>query len=146
MQNPPSGKIVAQLHYASRCPASWRGELMGKILLRICSRRIAKSWPLRDSRARISPELRNFPAYGTNGAGSDRYPMRNLSLVYVLVCTLGVPATSARLRQPDQGQAPDRPQKVKKASRTGVTTAPKPAETPADKPFEKKADYSQEAF
>src|SRR3981081_2901605 len=72
--------------------------------------------------------------------------MRNFVLVSVLVCTLGIPATSARLRQPDQGQAPDRPQKPKRASRTGVTTITKPAATPADKPSEKKADYSQEAF
>src|SRR5216684_3103389 len=28
MQKPPNGKIVAQIHYASRCPASGRGDLM----------------------------------------------------------------------------------------------------------------------
>src|ERR1700736_4628929 len=72
--------------------------------------------------------------------------MRNLFLVYVLLCSLGVPAPSARVRQPDQGQAPDRPQKPQKPSRTGVTTTLKPTEAPADRPFEKKADYSQEAF
>src|SRR3982074_206607 len=47
----------------------------------------------------VSPELRNFPACDTNGAGSSPYFMRNLVLVYVLVCTFGIPATSARVRQ-----------------------------------------------
>ncbi len=91
-------------------------------------------------------ELRNFPAYGTNGAGFSLYFMRNLVLAYVLVCTLGLPATSAPLRQSSQSQATDRPGRPKKSSRTGENTIAKPAEISADKPPEKKADYSQEAF
>src|SRR5258708_10986371 len=91
-------------------------------------------------------ELRNFPAYDTNGAGFSLYFMRNLGLVYVLVCSLGLPATSAPLRQSGQSQATGRPGKRKKASRTGENVIAKPTETASDKPLEKKVDYSQEAF
>src|SRR5258708_27202562 len=90
-------------------------------------------------------ELRNFPAYDTNGAGFSLYFMRNLVLACVLVCTLGVPATSAPLPQSGQSQATGRPGKPKKASRTGENAIATPTEPASDKPLNKKADYSQEA-
>src|SRR5258708_10178945 len=91
-------------------------------------------------------ELRNFPAYDTNGAGFSLYFMRNLVLACVLVCTLGVTPTSARLGQSGKSKATGRPGKRKKASRTGENAIAKPTETASDKPLEKKVDYSQEAF
>src|SRR3981081_121597 len=72
--------------------------------------------------------------------------MRNLVPACFLACTLCIPATSSALQQPGHNQATDRPGKPKKTSRPGENTIAKPAETPAGKPADKKADYSQEAF
>jgi tetratricopeptide (TPR) repeat protein len=96
---------------------------------------------------RNTSELRNFAAYGTNGAGFSHF-MRNLVLAHVLACTLIVPATSAPLRHSGQSQAPasDRPGKPQRAPRTGGNTIGKPIETAPDKSKDKTIDYSQEAF